>query len=68
MLSSRVAEALGNFWSTSIQVLNLEGIGLGPSGFQKLKDVGMENLMLVEINIRFGYMLRVFFFFSWYTF
>ncbi|XP_022758586.1 protein NLRC3 isoform X2 [Durio zibethinus] len=50
-LGSQVAEALGNFWGTSIQILNLEAIGLGPSGFQKLKDVGMENLMLVEINI-----------------
>ncbi|KAK6238981.1 hypothetical protein QUC31_004450 [Theobroma cacao] len=50
-LGSQVAEALGNFWGTSIQVLNLEGIGLGPSGFRKLKDVGMEDLMLVEINI-----------------
>ncbi|XVF81113.1 hypothetical protein PTKIN_Ptkin15bG0130300 [Pterospermum kingtungense] len=50
-LGSQVAEALGNFWGTSVRVLNLEGIGLGPSGFRKLKDVGMENLMLVEINI-----------------
>ncbi|XVE78035.1 hypothetical protein DITRI_Ditri13aG0111800 [Diplodiscus trichospermus] len=50
-LGSQVAGALGKFWGTSIQVLNLEGIGLGPSGFRKLKDVGMENLMLVEINI-----------------
>ncbi|XVF21454.1 hypothetical protein REPUB_Repub12eG0091700 [Reevesia pubescens] len=50
-LGSQVAEALGRFWGTSIQVLNLEGIGLGSSGFRKLKDVGMANLMLVEINI-----------------
>ncbi|OMP06386.1 Leucine-rich repeat, ribonuclease inhibitor subtype [Corchorus olitorius] len=50
-LGSQVAEALGNFWSTSIQVFNLEGIGLGPSGFRKLQDVIMEDLMLVEINI-----------------
>ncbi|XWS47080.1 hypothetical protein CRYUN_Cryun14cG0122600 [Craigia yunnanensis] len=50
-LGSQVAEALGNFWGTSIRVLNLEGIGLGPSGFRKLKDVGMDNLMLVKINI-----------------
>ncbi|OMO97835.1 Leucine-rich repeat, ribonuclease inhibitor subtype [Corchorus capsularis] len=50
-LGSQVAEALRNFWSTSIQVFNLEGIGLGPSGFRKLQDVIMEDLMLVEINI-----------------
>ncbi|KAK8711683.1 hypothetical protein V6N13_146956 [Hibiscus sabdariffa] len=51
VLGSQVAEALGKFWGTSIQKLNLEGIGLGPSGFQKLKDIITENLKLVEINI-----------------
>ncbi|KAK8688581.1 hypothetical protein V6N13_087341 [Hibiscus sabdariffa] len=51
VLGSQVAEALGKFWGTSIQILDLEGIGLGPSGFQKLKDIITENLKLVEINI-----------------
>ncbi|GMJ09033.1 hypothetical protein like AT2G20210 [Hibiscus trionum] len=51
VLGSQVAQALGKFWGTSIQILNLEGIGLGPSGFQKLKDIITENLKLVEINI-----------------
>ncbi|PPD92481.1 hypothetical protein GOBAR_DD10579 [Gossypium barbadense] len=50
-LGSQVAEALGKFWGTSIQVLNLEGIGLGPSGFRKLRDIRMENLKLVKLNI-----------------
>ncbi|XP_039032568.1 NACHT, LRR and PYD domains-containing protein 5-like isoform X2 [Hibiscus syriacus] len=51
VLGSQVAEALGKFWGTSIQILNLEGIGLGPSGFQKLEDIITENVKLVEINI-----------------
>lgn len=37
---------------TSIQVLNVGGIGLGSSGFQKLQDLMKGELELVEINIR----------------
>ncbi|KAK8688580.1 hypothetical protein V6N13_087340 [Hibiscus sabdariffa] len=54
---SQVAEALGKFWATSIKVLNLECMGLGKSGFQKLEDTITDNLNLVELNIRFGSML-----------
>ncbi|GKU86158.1 hypothetical protein SLEP1_g720 [Rubroshorea leprosula] len=49
-LYSGVAPALGRFLS-NIQVLNIEDIGLGPSGFEKLYEVLVENLKLVEINI-----------------
>lgn len=51
-LNSDVAPALGKFLSTThIQVLNIEDIGLGPSGFQKLYEALIDNLALVEINI-----------------
>lgn len=41
---------------SSIKALNVQGIGLGPSGFQKLQDLMNGELGLVEINIRFGFM------------
>lgn len=51
-LNSGVAPALGNFLSTApIQVLDIEDIGLGPSGFEKLYQALTDNLKLVEINI-----------------
>ncbi|KAJ7972552.1 Leucine-rich repeat, ribonuclease inhibitor subtype [Quillaja saponaria] len=50
-LGSAVAAALGKFLVKSVQVLNIGGIGLGSSGFQKLQDVTMEKSMLVKLNI-----------------
>lgn len=53
--SSQVAVALGKFLHTSIEVLNVGGIGLGSSGFQELQEGIMEELKLVKINIRFQF-------------
>lgn len=53
LLCSQVAPALGKILSASIQVLNVEGIGLGLSGFRELQDGITKDLKLVEINIRF---------------
>ncbi|XP_031278314.1 NACHT, LRR and PYD domains-containing protein 14 isoform X2 [Pistacia vera] len=51
VLGSRVAAALAKFLGTSIQVLNIGGIGLGSSGFQALQ-VGMQGaLKLVNMDI-----------------
>lgn len=50
-LGSQVAPALGKILSASIQVLNVEGIGLGLSGFRELQDGITKDLKLVEINI-----------------
>ncbi|XP_048429984.1 LOW QUALITY PROTEIN: uncharacterized protein LOC125472487 [Pyrus x bretschneideri] len=50
-LGSHVAPALGKILSASIQVLNVEGIGLGLSGFRELQDGITKDLKLVEINI-----------------
>lgn len=50
-LGSQVAVALGKFLHTSIEVLNVGGIGLGSSGFQELQEGIMEELKLVKINI-----------------
>lgn len=38
--------------STSIRILNVEGIGLGSSGFQELQDGITKELKLVKVNIR----------------
>lgn len=53
--SSQVAVALGRFLHTSIEILNVEGIGLGSSGFRELQEGIMEELKLVKINIRFRF-------------
>ncbi|KAK7284195.1 hypothetical protein RJT34_18936 [Clitoria ternatea] len=50
-LGSQVAEALGNFFSTPIEVLDVAGVGLGSSGFQELQNLLKEELKLVKINI-----------------
>lgn len=52
--SSQVAVALGKFLNSSIEVLNVGGIGLGSSGFQELQGGMMAELKLVKINIRFN--------------
>lgn len=58
--SSRVAAALAKFLGTSIQVLNIGGIGLGSSGFMALQ-VGIQGaLKLVNIDIRFRLITHVF--------
>ncbi|ONH93043.1 hypothetical protein PRUPE_8G209500 [Prunus persica] len=51
LLCSQVAAALGKLLSTSIQILNVEGIGLGSSGFQELQDGITKELKLVKVNI-----------------
>ncbi|QCD97813.1 uncharacterized protein LOC114192079 [Vigna unguiculata] len=50
-LGSQVTEALGNFFSTPIEVLDIAGIGLGSHGFQELQNLIKEELKLVKINI-----------------
>ncbi|KAL5792641.1 hypothetical protein ACOSP7_001235 [Xanthoceras sorbifolium] len=50
-LGSQVAAAIRKFLGTSIQVLNIGGIGLGLSGFQVLQEEITAELKLVEINI-----------------
>ncbi|XP_062148827.1 uncharacterized protein LOC133857575 [Alnus glutinosa] len=50
-LGSQVAVALGRFLHTSIEILNVGGIGLGSSGFRELQEGIMEELKLVKINI-----------------
>ncbi|XP_027350539.1 uncharacterized protein LOC113861736 isoform X2 [Abrus precatorius] len=50
-LGSQVAEALGKFLSTAIEVLDIAGIGLGSYGFQELQKLIKEELKLVKINI-----------------
>jgi len=50
-LGSQVAVALGQFLHTSIEVLNVGGIGLGSSGFRELQEGIMKELKLVKINI-----------------
>lgn len=50
-LGSQVAVALGKFLNSSIEVLNVGGIGLGSSGFQELQGGMMAELKLVKINI-----------------
>lgn len=54
--SSQVAVALGKFLQTSIEVLNIGGIGLGSTGFQELQEGMTKELKLVKINIRFKLM------------
>lgn len=49
-----MAEALGKFLSTPIEVLNIAGTGLGSSGFRELQNLIEEELKLVQINIRLG--------------
>lgn len=50
-LGSSVAGALGVFMGKSIQILNVEGIGLGPCGFQDLIKGVTEGSNIVNINI-----------------
>ncbi|KAH1195109.1 hypothetical protein GmHk_19G055710 [Glycine max] len=50
-LGSQVAEALGKFFSTPIEVLDIAGIGLGSYGFQELQSLIKEKVKLVKINI-----------------
>ncbi|KAL5562041.1 hypothetical protein UlMin_031788 [Ulmus minor] len=52
-LGSQVAAAFGKFLSTSIQILNISGIGLGSLGFQELQQsiIEFSSLKLVDINI-----------------
>ncbi|XP_028765561.1 protein NLRC3 isoform X2 [Neltuma alba] len=50
-LGSEVAGALAKYISTCVKALNVGGIGLGPSGFQKLRDLMKGELELVKINI-----------------
>ncbi|KAK2648705.1 hypothetical protein Ddye_016194 [Dipteronia dyeriana] len=50
-LGSQVATAIIKILGTSIQVLNIGGIGLGLSGFQVLQEGITAELKLVEINI-----------------
>ncbi|KAG2405966.1 uncharacterized protein HKW66_Vig0052210 [Vigna angularis] len=50
-LGSQVTEALGKFFSTPIEVLDIAGIGLGSEGFQELQNLTKEELKLVKINI-----------------
>lgn len=50
--SSQVASALAKFLDTSIQVLNIGGIGLGSSGFRALEAGIQGELKLVNIDIR----------------
>ncbi|KAF3436035.1 hypothetical protein FNV43_RR23127 [Rhamnella rubrinervis] len=50
-LGSKIAATLGKYLSTSVQVLNISGIGLDSSGFQDLQQSITEELKLVEINI-----------------
>ncbi|BFG42801.1 hypothetical protein CerSpe_290760 [Prunus speciosa] len=50
-LGSQVAAALGKLLSTSIRILNVEGIGLGSSGFQELQDGITKELKLVKVDI-----------------
>ncbi|TKY62275.1 NLRC3 protein [Spatholobus suberectus] len=50
-LGSQVAEALGKFLSTPIEVLDIAGIGLGSYGFQELQNLIKEEIKLVKINI-----------------
>ncbi|KAL0560257.1 hypothetical protein IC582_000657 [Cucumis melo] len=50
-LGSSVAGALGVFMGKSIQILNVEGIGLGPCGFQDLVEGVTEGSNIVNINI-----------------
>ncbi|KAK1561083.1 hypothetical protein Q3G72_034267 [Acer saccharum] len=50
-LGSQVATAIIKILGTSIQVLNIGGIGLGLSGFQVLQEGITVELKLVEINI-----------------
>ncbi|KAM3683472.1 hypothetical protein ACJW31_12G150000 [Castanea mollissima] len=50
-LGSQVAVALGKFLQTSIEVLNIGGIGLGSTGFQELQEGMTKELKLVKINL-----------------
>ncbi|XP_044502364.1 NACHT, LRR and PYD domains-containing protein 14 isoform X2 [Mangifera indica] len=51
VLGSQVASALAKFLDTSIQVLNIGGIGLGSSGFRALEAGIQGELKLVNIDI-----------------
>ncbi|KAF5732608.1 hypothetical protein HS088_TW17G00138 [Tripterygium wilfordii] len=51
VLGSQVAGVLGNFLHTSIQVLDVGGIGLGSSGFQELLERITGELKLTKVNI-----------------
>ncbi|XP_024018410.1 uncharacterized protein LOC21399004 isoform X1 [Morus notabilis] len=50
-LGSKVAAVLGKFLSTSIQVLNISGIGLSSSGFEDLQQSITKEVKLIGINI-----------------
>ncbi|XP_030549434.1 ribonuclease inhibitor isoform X2 [Rhodamnia argentea] len=50
-LGSHVAEALVKLMGTSVQVLNIGGVGLGSSGFRELQKVMSNSLKLVKIDI-----------------
>ncbi|KAK2986373.1 hypothetical protein RJ640_026637 [Escallonia rubra] len=50
-LGSKVGRHLGKFLCTGIRALNVEGIGLGSSGFLEAQQEIMEELNLVSINI-----------------
>lgn len=50
-LGRRVAEALGSFLSTPIEIVDIAGIGFGPSGFQEIQNFIKGELHLVKINI-----------------
>uniref|UniRef100_A0A0R0KKS6 Uncharacterized protein n=1 Tax=Glycine max TaxID=3847 RepID=A0A0R0KKS6_SOYBN len=50
-LGRQVVEALGNFFHTPIEVLDIAGIGLGSDGFQELQSLIKEEIKLVKINI-----------------
>lgn len=45
---------MAKFWGAShIKVLNIEEIGLGPSGFVELEKEMPKEVRLVDINVRF---------------
>ncbi|KAF8007028.1 hypothetical protein BT93_K1130 [Corymbia citriodora subsp. variegata] len=50
-LGSHVAEALVKLLDTSVQILNISGVGLDSSGFQELQKVSSKSLKLVKIDI-----------------
>ncbi|KAK3032181.1 hypothetical protein RJ639_035006, partial [Escallonia herrerae] len=50
-LGSKVGSHLGKFLCTGIRALNVEGIGLGSSGFLEAQEEITEELNLVSINI-----------------
>lgn len=51
---SDVVKPMAKFWGAShIKVLNIEEIGLGPSGFVELEKEMPKEVRLVDINVRF---------------